>query len=144
MRPTGSDACGHKTDNSLTMCVMSVLPKRNQLQETRKWAQPTGCPLSHQSPRKLGTSYGVSQLISKLREVSSHENWYIYIMRKSCDRWLCTQSRSRKGPCAKVWDVRVRWLCTVCDSCEGCQLKGDYTLMIPLFFSLRKRMMIPD
>ena len=20
-----------------------------------------------------------------------------------------------KGPCAKVWDVRARWLCTVCD-----------------------------
>ena len=21
-----------------------------------------------------------------------------------------------KGPCAKVWDVCARWLCTVCDS----------------------------
>ena len=54
--------------------VMSVLPKRNRLRETRKRAQPTGCPLSHWCPKKLGSSYGVSQLIFKLREVSSHEN----------------------------------------------------------------------
>ena len=74
--------------------VTSVLPKGNRLRETRKWAQPTGCPLSHWSPRKLRTSYGVLQLIFKLREVSSHENWYIYIVRKSRDRWLCTQSQS--------------------------------------------------
>ena len=86
--------------------VMSVLPKRNRLRETQKWAQPTGCPLSHQCPRKLRTSYGVSQLIFKLREVSSHENWYIYIMGKSRDWWLCTQSRSRKGPC--VWERSMR------------------------------------
>ena len=98
------------------LIVMSVLPKRNWLWETRKWAQPTGCPLSHWCPRKLGSSYGVSQLIFKLREVSSHEKWYIYIVRKSRDRWLCTQSRSRKGPCAKVWDVCAWWLCTVRDT----------------------------
>ena len=100
----------------LTLPVTSVLPKRNWLRETRKQAQPTGCPLSHQSPRKLGTSYGVSQLIFKLREVSSHENWYIYIVRKSHDRWLCTQSQSRKGPCTKVWEICARWLCTVHDT----------------------------
>ena len=76
------------------MDVTSVLPKLNRLRETQKQAQPTGCPLSHRCPKKLGTSYGVLQLIFKLREVSSHENWYIYIVRKSHDRWLCTQSRS--------------------------------------------------
>ena len=96
--------------------VTSVLPKRNRLRETRKQAQPTGCPLSHRSPRKLGTSYGVLQLIFKLREISSQDNWYIYNMRKSRDRWLCTQSRPRKGLCAKVWDVRARWLCMVHDN----------------------------
>ena len=51
----------------------------------------------------------------KLREVNSHENWYIYIVRKSRDQWLCTQSWSRKGLCTKVWDIRARWLCMVCD-----------------------------
>ena len=61
--------------------VTSVLPKRNRLQETRKRAQPTGCPLSHQCPKKLGSGYGVLQLIFKLREVCSHENWYIYIVK---------------------------------------------------------------
>ena len=25
-----------------------------------------------------------------------------------------------KGPCAKVWDVRARWLCTVRDSTSTC------------------------
>ena len=101
---------------AIVLSVTSVLPKRNRLRETWKRAQPTGCPLSHQCPKKLGSSYGVSQLIFKLREVSSHENWYIYIVRKSRDRWLCTQSQSRKGLCAKVWDVHARWLCTVHDS----------------------------
>ena len=96
--------------------VTSILPKWNGLQETQKWAQPTGCPLSHWCPKKLGSSYGVLQLIFKLREVCSHENWYIYIMRKSCDRWLCTQSWSQKGPCAKVWDIHAWWLCMVHDT----------------------------
>ena len=63
------------------MCVTSVLPKQNRLRETQKQAQPTGCPLSHWCPKKLRSGYGVLQLIFKLREVSSHENWYIYIMR---------------------------------------------------------------
>ena len=86
--------------------VTSVLPKPNQLQEAQKWAQPTGCPLSHRCPRKLGTGYGVLQLIFKLREVSSHENWYIYIVRKSRDWWLCTQSQSQKRPCMRETSVR--------------------------------------
>ena len=55
-------------------------------------------PLSHWCPRKLRSSYGVLQLIFKLREVCSHENWYIYIVRKSHDWWLCTVcDRNDKG-----------------------------------------------
>ena len=78
------------------LSVMSVLPKLNWLWETWKWAQPTGCPLSHWCRRKLRSSYWVLQLIFKLRETSSHENWYIYTMRKSGDQWLCTQSQISK------------------------------------------------
>ena len=94
---------------------MSVLPKLNRLRETQKRAQPTGCPLSHRCPRKLRSSYGVSQLIFKLREISSHENQYIYTMRKSHDQWLCTQSQISKRSMRKMWDVRAWWLCMVCD-----------------------------
>ena len=54
--------------------VTSVLPKWNRLQETRKWAQPTGCPLSHWYLSHSGQVIGVSQLIFKLREISSHGN----------------------------------------------------------------------
>ena len=39
-------------------------------------------------------------------------------MRKSRDRWLCTQSQSQKGLCTKVWDVHVQWLCTVRDNLD--------------------------
>ena len=38
-------------------------------------------PFSHWCPKKLRSGYGVLQLIFKLREVCSHENWYIYIMK---------------------------------------------------------------
>ena len=108
--------------------VTSVLPKLKWLQETQKQAQPTGCPLSHQCPRILRSSYGVLQLIFKLREISSHENWYIYTMRKSHDQWLCTQSQisKRSMHMGNICAQSVGCPCMVCDTwgVHRCILSG--------------------
>ena len=110
---------------------MSVLPKLNRLQETWKWAQPTGCPLSHWCPGKLRSSYGVSQLMFKLREISSHENWYIYSVRKSRDQWLCTQAWILKRSVHKMWDIHAWWLCLVHDR-SRCSTRARHNMICPL------------
>ena len=85
--------------------VTTILPRLNRVPRVPDVG--SAYRLSPQSPvsESLRKSHRVSQMIFKLRELSSRENWYIYIVRKSRDRWLCTQSRIGKR------SVRVGKVC---------------------------------